>query len=173
MQHLAAVQSLVIYQIIRLFDPDMHLCQSAEKDNSLLEIWSAHLWKRSFTDPPSFHSPYEKYVFNESLRRTIIMSVFTRCAWSVLTKGGLADQVPVLARLPFYNDLEAWRCMPAEWERRYEGVVDEEEEGLVTYGEWAVQWDGQRDVELDPFGRLLLATCLGKQDPRLLVEDLG
>jgi hypothetical protein len=167
-QHLAAVQALIIYQIIRLYDLDLNLQAQAAKQNSLLELWSATLWKRAFTDPQSFPSSYASWVFHESLRRTVMISVFVRCGWSCLTKGGLADQVPVLARLPLTKDLEALKCEQEDWTMRSLGFVSEEER-LITYADMSGGWNGERRVEeLDGFGRLLLAACRGKDDPRLL-----
>jgi hypothetical protein len=167
-QHLAAVQALIIYQIIRLFDPDLNLQQAAEPHNALLELWAARLWKRSFNEPQSFASDYASWVFHESLRRTILMSVFVRCGWSCLTCGGLADQVPVLAQLPLTKDLVAWECEAEEWNVRPLGFV-EEECSLVSYGDMALDWNHDRRVEeLGAFGRMLLGACRGKDDPRLL-----
>ncbi|KAF1934203.1 uncharacterized protein M421DRAFT_388697 [Didymella exigua CBS 183.55] len=57
---------------------------------------------------------YETWVCNESLRRTITMSLFVSCVWSLNTRGGLADQVPVLAQIPFTKDLQAWKSAPDE-----------------------------------------------------------
>jgi hypothetical protein len=167
-QHLAAVQALIIYQVIRLYDPDLNLQQQAESHNALLETWSDRLWKRSFNEPHSFKSDYASWVFHESLRRTIIMAVFVRCGWSCLTQGGLADQVPLLARLPLTKDLEAWNCEAEEWEVRPVGFL-EEGCSLTSYGDMALEWSLERRVEeLDVFGRLLMAACRGGYDPRLL-----
>jgi hypothetical protein len=161
-QHLAAVQALIIYQIICLFDPDLNLQASAEKHNILLEIWSAHLWKRAFNEPQSFHTKYDSWVFNESLRRTVLLSVFTRCCWSCVTRGGLADQVPVLAKLPLSKNLVAWDYEPEDW---WVGG----DEGLMSYGDMADKWSREREVRgMDPFAKMLLAACRGKDDPRLL-----
>lgn len=117
-EHLAAVQALIIYQCIRLFDPALNLQAQAEKHNALLELWSAHLWKRFFNEKPSFDNSHDAFAFNESLRRTVLMSVFMRCGWSLVTKGGMADQVPVLARLPLTRDLESWAWGSEEWNGR-------------------------------------------------------
>ncbi|KAJ4373978.1 hypothetical protein N0V83_002717 [Neocucurbitaria cava] len=171
-EHLAAVQALIIYQIIRLFDPTLNLQQSAEKHLALLEIWSAHLWKRFFNENPSgVQTSYETWVFNESLRRTILMSVFVRCAYTTLTKGGLADLVPVLARLPITRDLEAWHSAgEEEFGARALPRYITEEENLVSYSDIAMTWSHDREVEtLDPFEKMLLVPCRGGDDPRLLV----
>ncbi|KAH7078487.1 hypothetical protein FB567DRAFT_136850 [Paraphoma chrysanthemicola] len=168
-QHLAAVQALTIYQIIRLYDLELNLQEHAAKHNRLLELWSATLWKRAFTEEQSFSSTYTSWIFHESLRRTIMMSVFLRCGWSCLTKGGLADQVPVLARLPLTKDLEAWKCEQEDWSVRSLSFMSEEE-SLITYGDMSGRWSAAENKveELDAFGRLLLAACRGKDDPRLL-----
>jgi hypothetical protein len=167
-QHLAAVQALTIYQVIRLYDPDLHLQQAAEPHNALLERWAALLWKRSFNEAQSFASDYASYVFHESLRRTVLMSVFVRCGWSCLTCGGLADQVPVLAQLPVTKDLEAWECEADEWNVRPLGFL-EEACGLVSYGDLALDWSHERGLEeLGGFRKFLIAACRGKDDPRLL-----
>lgn len=167
-QHLAAVQAMIIYQIIRLYDPDLNLQQEAEKHNNLLQIWSARLWKRAFEEPQTFASDYASWIFNESVRRTVMMSVFVRCGWSCLTQGGYADQVPVLARLPLTKDFDAWDCAQEDWELRPVGLMGEEE-SLMSYGDMAGSWSHDRRVEeLDPFGKMLLAACRGKDDPRLL-----
>lgn len=167
-EHLAAVQTLIIYQIIRLFDPSLNDQAQAQKHNHLLETWAAHLWKRSFNEPAMLGNCYETWVFNESLRRTIMMSVFVRCAWSLYTRDGLADQVPVLARIPFTKDLQAWKTAPEEW---CQSVFPKmlEDDGLTAYMDFTEQWTHEKEVEtLDPFGKLLMAACRGADDPRLL-----
>ncbi|KAL6702686.1 hypothetical protein ACN47E_001233 [Coniothyrium glycines] len=169
-EHLAAVQAMIIYQIIRLFDSGPNVQAQAARNNALLELWSAHLWKRFFDERPTFTDNYESWVFDESLRRTILMSVFTRCGWSVSTKDGLADQIPVLARLPITRDLQAWSCEPEEWRIRTPQNTTQEEM-LIAYGDMSATWTHERGVdELGPFGKLLLAACRGADDPRLLAQ---
>jgi hypothetical protein len=168
-QHLAAVQALIIYQIIRLFDPDLRLQEQAEEHNALLKSWAAQLWKRVFIENPSFTSDYSSWVFHESLRRTIMVSVTLRCVWSCLTRDGYADLVPVLARLPVTRDHKAWHYAPEEWNNRPLSSL-RDEEMLVSYGEMSQTWSREDKVNgMDPFEQMLLAACRGKDDPRLLV----
>jgi hypothetical protein len=167
-EHLAAVQTLIVYQVMRLFDPSLNDQAQAQKHNYLLEAWAARLWRRSFNEPASLADCYETWVFNESLRRTVMMSVFVRCAWSLYTRDGLADQVPILARIPFTKDLQAWKSAPEEWNNN---VLPEllEDDGLTAYMDFTEKWTYETEVEtLDPFGKLLLAACRGGDDPRLL-----
>jgi hypothetical protein len=171
-QHLAAVQALIIYQIIRLFDPSLSVQEQAVQHSALLERLSASLWKRSFSEAPSFPDAYSTWVFHESVRRTILVSVFTRCGWSAFTRGGLANQVHVLARLPLSRDMGKWNRGPNDWGNRlsWEDRMLSEEESLISYGDMSQNWRHDEDLEtLGGFGKLLLAPCRGADDPRLLV----
>jgi hypothetical protein len=168
-EHLAAVQALIVYQVIRLFDPDLKLQAEAVKHNPLLERWGAQLCKRFYSEPPKHESCYDSWVFNESVRRTIMVSVSTRCGWSVLMRGGVADLVHVLVRLPITKDVGAWHCEQDEWNRRMESWTPGKER-LITYGDLSTLWNKERCVQaLDPFEKYLLVACRGGDDPRLLM----
>ncbi|KAJ4286309.1 hypothetical protein N0V90_013343 [Kalmusia sp. IMI 367209] len=171
-EHLAAVQALIIYQIIRLFDGDTNIPfrSAAARQNHLLEVWTAHLWKRSFSEPISFKKPWDAWVFYESLRRTVMISVFLRGGWTALTQDGLCDQVPVLARLPLSKGDGFWDIDEAEFERRVEG--EEGKDQLIAYGDFSLTWQPGDDLEkLTEFQRLLLAPCRGAVDPRLYLAE--
>ncbi|KAK3330453.1 hypothetical protein B0H66DRAFT_468993 [Apodospora peruviana] len=110
-EKLARAQALFLYQSIRLFDGDVSLRAQAERDLPLLETWLADLCRirdnlgerrhaaadgrirrsrirnRRELEPPT---DWERWVFAESVRRTIIM------AYSVLTMYGMmkGTQVP-------------------------------------------------------------------------------
>lgn len=162
-EHLAAVQALLIYQIMRLFDADLKQQDLAYKQNALLELWTALLWKRSFKEPPYYPSPFETWVFQESLRRTVLMSVFVRGAWTCVTMNGLCDQVPLLARLPLTKDIKLWEMGPEEWSERT-GALDNGA-GLIAYGDLSYAWSPDRSLEqLSEFERLLLVACKAGED---------
>ena len=169
-EHLAAVQALITYQLIRLFDADLGLQAPAARQNRLLELWTAQLWKRSFAEPLTFARPWDAWVFYESLRRTVMMSVFTRGGWSALTQDGLCDQVPVLARLPLSKGDEFWDIGAEEFESRTRGAEGADQ--LVSYGDFSLSWTPGDDLRgLSEYQRLLLAPCRGAADARLCVED--
>ncbi|KAF2109289.1 hypothetical protein BDV96DRAFT_605006 [Lophiotrema nucula] len=165
-EHLAAVQALIIYQIIRLFDPELGMQAQAEKHNTMLEVWVAHLWKRFFNEPQKFANCFDNWVFQESLRRTVLLSVFLRGIWSAVTKGGVCDQVPVLSRLPIAGDARLWEYKMEEW------VLQEpweNKEKVVTYQDFSSTWTGESDIgALTEWQKLLLVACRGQDDPRLL-----
>ncbi|KAJ4358586.1 uncharacterized protein N0V89_003170 [Didymosphaeria variabile] len=170
-EHLAAVQALIVYQIIRLFDGDLIQAGIAAKHNRLLELWTAHLWKRSFAEPIPFSKPWDAWVFYESLRRTVMMSVFMRGGWNALTQDGLCDQVPVLARLPLSKGDGFWNIGEEEFEKRVAGVDGRDQ--LISYGDFSLNWMPGDDMEgLTEFHRLLLAPCRGHLDPRLYLDGM-
>ncbi|KAF2192508.1 hypothetical protein K469DRAFT_731029 [Zopfia rhizophila CBS 207.26] len=160
-EHLAAVQALIIYQIIRLFDSDLRLQSLADKQNSLLELWTASLWKRSFNEPNCFNSTHESWIFYESLRRTVLVSTFLCGAWGCVKNGGLCEVVPILAKLPMTRDMELWRLDSNEW---VEKDVLEAKVPLITYGDFALSWTpGMATGQLGDFEKLLLVACRGEQ----------
>lgn len=76
--------------------------------------------------------------------------------------------MPVLARLPITKDFNAWDCDPEDWKMRSVSQTPEEE-NLISYGDLTSTWSRERATEeLGPYGKLLLAACRGKDDPRLL-----
>ena len=167
-EHLAAVQTLIVYQIMRLFDASLNAREQAQKQSVLLDAWAASLWKRSFIEPAVLGTSHETWVFNESLRRTVMIAVFVRCAWSTYTRGGLASQLHVLASIPFTKDAKAWKVEEGKWDS---DVLPEllEKNSLTVYTDYTDWWSHEKEVDvLDGFGRLLLGAARGKDDPRLL-----
>ncbi|KAK9780257.1 hypothetical protein SCAR479_02894 [Seiridium cardinale] len=87
---LARTQALFLYQIIRLFDGDIALRAQGEKDMPVLLIWLGELCKirenlgdleelEDITVRKRSPMEWERWIFAESVRRTIIM------AYSVIT----------------------------------------------------------------------------------------
>ncbi|KAF2439759.1 hypothetical protein P171DRAFT_369239 [Karstenula rhodostoma CBS 690.94] len=94
LEHLARVQALLTYQLIRLFDGDIRLRARAEAHDAILASWNSLLWQRttdemaagqfaSFSPSPFVHlSPWKAWGVLESIRRTwltvrILQSVYT------------------------------------------------------------------------------------------------
>ncbi|CAI6335691.1 unnamed protein product [Periconia digitata] len=170
-EHLAAVQAMIVYQTIMLFDPSLKQQASAAPHNDLLALWAAHLWKRSFTTPIPLPECHSSWVFYESLRRTVLMSVVLRGGWHCITHAGICNQVPVLARLPLSTDEQLWTENENNFMSRT--PCDRKKKNLMTYGEWAQTWTPGRDdpALLSDFQRMLLVACRGKEDPRLFFKD--
>jgi hypothetical protein len=172
-EHLAAVQALLIYQVIRLFDPSLQQTALADQHNALLDLWAGTLWKRAFNEQSRLDSSYEAWIFHESLRRTVWMSVFLRGAWCSVTKGGLCEQIPVVARLPLTRGLALWDSENGGgWAGREgggSGLEGEMGRGLIAYGDLTYSWRPRRSrVELSAFERLLIVSCRWEEDAQML-----
>lgn len=117
---LAAVQSLLIFQFIRLFDGDIRQRVQAESAEPILDAWTDQLKTRTTEEQryttvtaPSWRS----WIFAESARRTITMSIFLSGIYSLVKRGfcTLSDEVTA-------NSFTAQRALwdassQLEWER--------------------------------------------------------
>jgi hypothetical protein len=159
---LASVQALIIYQIIRLFDGDIRQRGVAEAQFQVLDMWAMHLRQRSeFELHPSIQSsPYRKWLFVESVRRTVLMAVFLKAIYYAV-KDGFCSQVPDMAGLPLAVQGELWEIKSeGEWMQATRGSQPD----LLTYHEFVEVWDGGplgKDVE--GFQKLLLLACIGEE----------
>jgi hypothetical protein len=158
---LAAVQALIIFQFIRLFDGDIRQRALAEDAEPILEAWTFELQRRTqeertFTTvtAPSWRS----WVFAESVRRTITMSFFLSGIYSLVKRGFCTVSEQVTA-----NSFTAQRALWAasselEWSR-----------AKATCNRW---WVDKMDFrllleegqvsELDDFGMVMLITYNGR-----------
>ncbi|KAE9373350.1 hypothetical protein N431DRAFT_337715 [Stipitochalara longipes BDJ] len=159
---LASVQALIIYQIIRLFDGDIRQRGIAETQFQVLDIWAMHLRQRSEFElhPAIQSSPYRKWLFIESVRRTSLMAAFLKAIYYTV-KDGFCDQVPAMARLPLTVQGELWE---AKSESEWMGATRGSQPDLLTYHEFVEVWDGGplgKDVE--DFQKVLLIACIGEE----------
>lgn len=94
-EHLARVQALLIFQIIRLFDGDIRMRARAEMDNPVLASWNTEMWQLASRILPaadwsavipgstdSSSTLWKAWCLSESIRRTwlttsILQSVYT------------------------------------------------------------------------------------------------
>ncbi|KAL1600434.1 hypothetical protein SLS60_006819 [Paraconiothyrium brasiliense] len=129
---LAAVQALLIFQFIRLFDGDIRQRTQAEKAEPVLEAWTNRLNSITTTDrtfttdtAPSWRS----WIFSESVRRTSTMSVFLSGIYS-LVKHGYCTLGQQVSAHSFTAQRKLWDATgPLEWQR-----VKENYDPLWTLG---------------------------------------
>lgn len=131
---LASVQAFIIYQIIRLFDGDIRQRGMAEAQFQLLDAWAMRLRQQSELGL-SFSiqsSPYRKWLFIESVRRTILMSIFLKAVYYAI-KEGFCDKVPDMAGLPLTVKGELWEAKSeSEWMQTTHGIQPD----VLTYHEF-------------------------------------
>ncbi|RYP89614.1 hypothetical protein DL770_004261 [Monosporascus sp. CRB-9-2] len=99
LEKLARVQVLIFYQTIRMFDGDITLAQQAGDDFKWLQSWigdlcglrdnlvgSVYLDDVALRNKPP--QSWERWIFAESLRRTVIMGYILKALWDLLKGGG-------------------------------------------------------------------------------------
>jgi hypothetical protein len=133
---LLAVQTLIMYQIIRIFDGDVQQKAFAELDFELLENWTSKL--QQYCEG--------SWLLMESIRRTLMVSVMFRCLCRFM-KDGVSTLVPQMSVLPVSENT-------AKWEGR------ESQAGpLVPYRNFVDDWNQGRVTTVDAYEMLLLKAC--------------
>src|ERR1700737_4558535 len=93
--HLACVQALILYHIIRVCDGDTRQRAKAEDQEWILTEWTEQLRNRiqeTPTAPITWDTQsdvlsWEQWCFCESTRRTVIMSSFLRGVYEIIKRG--------------------------------------------------------------------------------------
>lgn len=166
---LASLQAMILYQIIRLFDGNIRQRSIAEAQLSLLDQWTAALRLRhSSCCSTSFHSsPYHTWLSGESIRRTILMSIFLQGVYGAI-KRGYCDRVPDMAGLPLTLRGDLWEIdTENEWLLATQGY----EPLVMSYHDFTGVWSGFADVGIEAFQKVLLVACLGEEGLRSRMLD--
>lgn len=167
---LAAVQGLILSQIVRLFGMDgvelasdrenMLLQQVAEPQQELLQRWTYQLWQRAPAQMSSSLSPWRTWLIGESVRRTILIAHLLRAVYSVVRQGYFVHTLFHEA-LPFDVHTELWEAPSADvWESLGPGLRPT----LVSYHEFTTSFGKGPMSELSEFELILLNACKGVQD---------
>lgn len=154
--YLVGVQALVVYQIIRLFDGDIRQRANAERHLGILQTWTLQLRSTSsnMLNDCLSESPYQRWVFIESIRRTVTISILVQAMYS-LVKDGFSTSVPLLTTLPVSVDGTLWNASEETWWQTTFGIGGE----LVTYQDFILQWNGGQVLYADTYETILLEAC--------------
>ena len=164
---LAAVQALIISQIVRLFGiegtaeiPSRTVSQDAEPQQELLQRWTYQLWQRAPSLMSSSLSRWRTWLIGESVRRTILIAHLLRAVYSVVRQDYFVHTL-FLEALPFDIHTEMWDARTEEdWEALRPGLRP----SLVSYREFVTMWDEGRRTQIRDFEDLLLTTLKGVQE---------
>jgi hypothetical protein len=154
--YLVGLQALIIYQIIRLFDGDVRQRANAERDMGILDAWTCqlHLTENICYNDGFSESPYRHWVFLESIRRTVTMSIMVQAMYS-LTKDGFCTSVPLMATLPVSVDGALWDAPEETWWQSTLGFGGD----LSTYQDFVNRWNGGQALYTDIYESILLGAC--------------
>ena len=113
---LAYAQSIILAQIIRLLacsDPD---ADQIERDNEAMWALTHTLWQNAPTQLPSTLSPWQAWLFSESVRRTILVCNILLAVYSSLKRGYTIHSLCIEA-LPFDLRTQLWDARTEqEWD---------------------------------------------------------
>lgn len=167
---LLAVQSLLTYQIMRLFSPDIWQRAAAERHLKLLASWTSRLQHSVFeaeqraAELSATKSPYQSWIFLESVRRTILMSYMLQALYGA-RKDGVCSLIPLLSVLPVSSHGQLWRASETEW---YSTVMGGDML-LTSYGDYVAAWKAGTAFDVDIYETILLVACKGPAGIGLLV----
>lgn len=155
---LAAVQALILFHIIQLFDGDIRQRAIAEQNMDTMRTWTMQLQVRAGELGPT--PTWGEWIFVESVRRTVIVSVLLEGLYSML-KMGNCMVVRQLSVLPFTSGGSFWNInTDASWTAESHHLNSD----TVLYGDYSRAFEtGRVSGKLDKFDKLLLTPCIGER----------
>jgi len=113
---LAYAQSITLAQIIRLLSTTEPDSDQTERDNEDFWALTHTLWQNAPTQLPSTLSPWQAWLFSESVRRTIMVCNILLAVYNSLKRGYTIHSLCVEA-LPFDLRTQLWDAQTEEeWE---------------------------------------------------------
>jgi hypothetical protein len=169
---LAAIQSLMIFQFIRLFDGDIRQRALAESAEPVLEAWTEQLKQRTVEerDFTTITAPsWRSWVFAESARRTIIMSMVLSGIYS-LVKLGFCTMSDKVSELSFSGQRRLWEASSQlAWDRAKANFSPH----WVNKMHFEPLLMEAKGSELDDFGTIMLIMYKGKDAIDHWLETTG
>ncbi|KAL7899972.1 hypothetical protein HDV63DRAFT_372352 [Trichoderma sp. SZMC 28014] len=115
LEALTAVQAFLVHMTTSLFSPDPMEQANAEKYNGILSVWTQVLLTEAQPRQPQALSPWQRWLFGESVRRTILMSHAVALLFFSL-KHGLCSNCLFFESLPIDRRLGLWLSeSPQAW----------------------------------------------------------
>ncbi|KAK7190450.1 RNA polymerase ii mediator complex component [Paraphaeosphaeria sporulosa] len=164
LEHLARVQALLTYKLIRLFDGDIRLRARAEAHELTLTSWDSLLWQRTTEEmtagnlpslspyPPVPLTPWKAWCVVESIRRTCLTVRILQSVYATMRDGAAACPGGVVCTF----GAGLWEAgNEREWRQRANG------KRMFMQSLSVREWLGKEDPgSVDEFGHaVLLVTC--------------
>lgn len=153
-EFLLGLQALLLYQIIRIFDGDIRQRANAERSFAIMDTWTVRLHQNyADAEQRSCDEPHKNWILIESIRRTMMVSVFVRDLFAGM-KEGVCHLVPLMTNLPVSTHGRLWNTADQElWKS------SSNSECLVTYGDFVVAWNSGAAVDVEDYEKILLVAC--------------
>jgi len=127
-----------------------------ERGLALLDTWTTRLQEDYFdAEIASFGSHERHWIMLESIRRTLMVSVFLRCIYKAMQQGGVTDLVPLLAILPVTRNALKWESPSTDLQQD----AYHEDDSLVTYAGYVDDWNNGNVSVAGEYENLLLRAC--------------
>lgn len=179
---LAALQALLLYQMIRLFDGDIRLRAHAEFDQPNTTSWAAQLNNMILHDHQNmifdlntietsimttgFDSNWNSWLVNESIRRTVLVTFMLNEAYNFLKLG---YYVPTKSPQCFTAQAALWGAQSAhDWTRAQETTARLE----ILVAHWDEIIANVRPTDLEEFGVLIMTMLWGVEATQIWLGDL-
>lgn len=150
-------QALLIIQCILALnqDPSSHY---SEKTGYMLERVAKRLWEQAPVQLPSTLTRRHAWLLAESVRRTIIVSLMLRSAYSLKTRE-YSVRTPFVDVLPFDVRTTLWDDDSQAWDE----LSSESTGSMISLQEYSGAMENGSVRDIGNFGALILAACKGKQ----------
>ncbi|KAJ5892106.1 uncharacterized protein N7473_008334 [Penicillium subrubescens] len=159
---LGCTQALILIQCILALDRDP-LTQYSETTSAMLEKLAKRLWEQAPVLLPSTLSPRQAWLFAESVRRTIIVSLMIRSAHSLKTRN-YSVRTPFVDSLPFDIRTALW---DATSDHSWTELNSESPDSMISLHGYSYAMERARVHDIGNFGALILAACRGKEVSRI------
>ncbi|KAL4869035.1 hypothetical protein BDV12DRAFT_88255 [Aspergillus spectabilis] len=152
-EDLFSLQTIVLYQIIRIFHGEPRQQTIADQQATPLKAWALKLLQRADTELPDPEPTWEDWILKESIRRTVTLAFMLYAVDSIL-KHGVCLELPTLGVIPVSANSAFWhsRALYLEHHGRDE---------TLKYSDFTTIWFSSPPRKLDAFERLLLTACKG------------
>lgn len=132
--------------------------QYIEGIGAMLDNMARRLWQQAPIQLPPTLSSRHAWLLAESVRRTIIVSLMLRSAYSLRTRNYSA-RTPFVDALPFDIRTNLWNdTSQTTWDDQGGSSTL-----MISLHEYSDALESGRFHDVDPFGQLILAACKGKQ----------
>ncbi|KAB8211763.1 hypothetical protein BDV34DRAFT_184259, partial [Aspergillus parasiticus] len=188
LEQLAAVQALILYQIIRLFDGDIRQRAEAERTDQTMSSWIKQLqlyMKPADSDLQVDYCPavggkndhWQSWLLDESVRRTVI-TCYTLQGMYCFLKNGWDNSHNEFQCLSFYTQKALW---DAASDYQWQTALQSYRSFPVRFLSWDTDFRYVKPSDVDDLGMMMMVLmkgvdfCLhwaGHQYTRLLGLDL-
>lgn len=159
-EHLAHLQALIVFQIIRLFDGDIRQRAEAERHQHILTQWTQQLSDRTgatMHNGRAVPSSWESWVFEEIVRRTLLVSSMVQSMFSI-QKQGWCMLVDVVQDMSFTAQRSLWDAPTGQ---HWQIVLAEKSRFYVHRMDLEEVLSSATPDDMDDLGLLMLVTYKG------------